>query len=175
MTPTLNSKGWEPRAWLLPKILSILVCSAWSTMIHKAGTWGAAAAVMRGWAWQAALVGGLPTQPLDKHVRGKWGYLAIFFLSFSSASSFWAVFKLSASAKLSTAMAKKTFSRISSLNFLRAQHTTKCNYMWPTMATSHPSASWEAGSKWLSQVLYSHSKTRVPEPCFSNKTKQQQK
>lgn len=159
MTPTLSSKGWEPRAWLLPKILSVLVCSAWSTMIHKAGT------------WQAALVGGLPTQALDKHVRGKWGYLAIFFLSFSSASSFWAVFRLSASAKLSTAMAKKTFSRISSLNFLRAQHTTKCNYMWPTMATPHPSASWEAGSKWLSQVsqVTHTAKLEYQSPAFQTK------
>lgn len=41
------------------------------------------------------------------------GYLASFFLSFSSSSSFWAEVRLSASAKLSTAMAKNTFSRIS--------------------------------------------------------------
>lgn len=40
-------------------------------------------------------------------------YLASFFLSFSSSSSFWADVRLSASARLSTAMAKKTFSRIS--------------------------------------------------------------
>lgn len=41
------------------------------------------------------------------------GYLASFFLSFSSSSSFWAEVRLSASARLSTAMAKNTFSRIS--------------------------------------------------------------
>lgn len=41
------------------------------------------------------------------------GYLANFFLSFSSSSSFWADVRLSASARLSTAMAKNTFSRIS--------------------------------------------------------------
>lgn len=46
-------------------------------------------------------------------------YLAFFFLSFSSASSFWAVFRLSASAKLSTAMAKKTFSKISISNHFK--------------------------------------------------------
>lgn len=46
-------------------------------------------------------------------VRQYWHYLELFFLSFSSSSSFWAVFRLSASARLSTAMAKKTFSRMS--------------------------------------------------------------
>uniref|UniRef100_A0A0E9VQW5 Uncharacterized protein n=1 Tax=Anguilla anguilla TaxID=7936 RepID=A0A0E9VQW5_ANGAN len=40
-------------------------------------------------------------------------YLASFFLSFSSSSSFWADVRLSASARLSTAMAKKTFRRMS--------------------------------------------------------------
>lgn len=40
-------------------------------------------------------------------------YLMLFLLSLSSSFSFWAVFKLSASARLSTAIAKKTFRRMS--------------------------------------------------------------
>lgn len=50
-------------------------------------------------------------------------YLASFFLSFSSSSSFWADVRLSASARLSTAIAKKTFSRISVQRELRKWRT----------------------------------------------------
>lgn len=85
----------------------------------QSSTMRATAAVESRWPPKASPSAGSPGRPLSKQLKQKWGYLAIFFLSFSSASSFWAVFKLSASAKLSTAMAKKTFSRISNLNILR--------------------------------------------------------
>lgn len=57
-------------------------------------------------------------------------YLTVFLLSFSSSSSFWAEFRLSASAKLSTAIAKKTLSRMSDLNsFIK-----KNNFMYTNFA-----------------------------------------
>lgn len=159
------SREWEPRAWDLPKSPSFLVGFVGQPPSPQSSSMGAPTGSTYDW-----LPGSKPS--FSKPPQGKGGYLAIFFLSFSSASSFWAVFKLSASAKLSTAMAKKTFSRISNLRMLRMKHGSKCSYTGSTMVMSHPCAR-EAG--WWQVncplVLYSLGKARRLEPHFTKTTR----
>lgn len=156
------SREWEPRAWDLPKSPSFLVSLFGQPPSPQSGS-GMGSPTGRTYDW---LPGSKPS--FSKPPPGKGGYLAIFFLSFSSASSFWAVFKLSASAKLSTAMAKKTFSRISNLRMLRMKHGSKYRVNNGSVTPLCSRGWWQADCP---LVLYSLGKARRLEPHFTKTTR----